>query len=183
MYPVYTITATSGETEKTMKNRRQLEAGFTLVELLIVMSVILIIITAAIPQITKVHKNADELSAKQSVRTIVQAEIQYSSSYPTNGFACSLAALGGDPSSGAPTAQSAQLIPSDLASGQKAGYTFAITNCTKVNVNNQDVYTSYEVTAVPQAIGKTGDQGYCADENNQIRYDPAGGTSCTALVQ
>jgi type IV pilus assembly protein PilA len=159
------------------------EAGFTLIELLIVMSVILIIMTLAIPQVLKLHKNADELSAKQSVRTIVQAEMSYNSAYPSSGFSCSLAALGGDPKSGAPSAQSAQLIPPDLATGQKAGYTFALTNCSKVTVNNQDMITSYEVTAVPQSVGKTGDQGYCSDENNQIRYDPAGGTNCTQAVQ
>ncbi len=119
----------------------------------------------------------------QSLRTIGQAELQYNSAYPANGFSCSLAALGGDPKSGAPTAQSAQLITPDLATGQKAGYTFAITNCTKVTVNNQDMYTSYEITAVPNSIGKTGDRGFCTDENSTIRYDPAGGTNCTQPIQ
>ena len=119
----------------------------------------------------------------QSVRTIGQAELQYNSAYPANGFACSLATLGGDPKSGAPTAQAAQLITPDLASGQKAGYTFAITNCTKVTVNNQDMYTGYEITAVPNSIGKTGDRGFCTDENNTIRFDPAGGTNCTQPIQ
>jgi type IV pilus assembly protein PilA len=166
-----------------IRARHRTQDGFTLIELLIVMSVILIIMTFAVPQMLKMHKNANELSAKQSIGTIVKAEMQYNSSYPANGYACSLQALGGDPNSGPPTAQSAQLIPPDLASGQKAGYTFAITNCNKVTVNNQDMYTSYEVTAVPQSVGKTGDQGFCDDENNQMHFDPAGGTSCTQLVQ
>jgi type IV pilus assembly protein PilA len=75
------------------------------------------------------------------------------------------------------------LITPDLASGQKAGYTFAITNCTKVTVNNQDMYTGYEITAVPNSIGRTGDRGYCTDENSTIRFDPQGGTNCTQPIQ
>lgn len=165
------------------RDARRHEAGFTLIELLIVMSVILILMTFAVPQLLKMHKNANELSAKNSVQAIVKAEMQYNSSYPSNGYACSLQALGGDPASGAPTAQSAQLIPQDLATGQKAGYTFAITNCNKVTVNNQDMFTSYQVTAVPQSVGHTGDQGFCSDENNQMRFDPAGGTNCSQAVQ
>jgi type IV pilus assembly protein PilA len=159
------------------------EAGFTLIELLIVMSIMLILMTLAVPQLLKLTKQAHETSAIQSVRTIAQAQLQYNAQYPANGFACSLTNLGGAASSGAPSAQSAQLIPADLTTGQKAGYTFAITGCSKVTINNQDMYTSYTITAVPQAIGKTGDNGYCADENNTIRKDPTGGTNCTQPIQ
>jgi type IV pilus assembly protein PilA len=159
------------------------QEGFTLIELLIVMSVMLIIMTFAVPQLLKLRKQSQELSAVQSLRAIGQAELQYNSQYPANGFSCSLATLGGDPKTGAPTPQSAQLIAPDLAAGQKAGYTFAIGNCQKVTVNNQDMYTSYEITAVPQSVGKTGDNGYCADENNTIRKDPSGGTNCTQPIQ
>ena len=159
------------------------EEGFTLIELLIVMSVMLILMTLAIPQLLKLTKQAHETSAMQSIRAITEAEMQYNSQYPTHGFSCSLAQLGGDPKSGAPTAESAQLIAADLASGEKAGYTFAITNCSKVTINNQDQYTSYEVTAVPNKVGKTGDRGFCSDENNSIHYDPQGGINCTQLIQ
>ena len=162
---------------------RSSEEGFTLIELLIVMSVMLILMTLAVPQLLKLRKQGNESSAIQSVRTIGQAQLQYNSQFPANGFSCSLATLGGDPKSGAPTAQAAQLLAPDLATGQKAGYTFSITNCTKVTVNNQDMYTSYEITAVPQSVGKTGDRGFCSDENNTIRYDPTGGTNCTQPIQ
>lgn len=168
--------------ERTRVDRRA-EEGFTLIELLIVMSVMLILMTLAVPQLLKLKKQANETSAIQSVRTIGQAELQYNSAFPANGFSCSLATLGGDPKSGAPSAQAAQLITPDLATGHKAGYTFAITNCQKVTVNNQDMYTSYEITAVPDAVGKTGDRGFCSDENNSIHYDPAGGTNCTQAIQ
>ena len=52
-----------------------------------------------------------------------------------------------------------------------------------MTINNQDMYTSYEITAVPNAVGKTGDRGVCSDENTTIRYDPAGGTNCTQPIQ
>ncbi|NYF80428.1 prepilin-type N-terminal cleavage/methylation domain-containing protein [Granulicella arctica] len=167
--------------QNTLKRTR--EAGFTLIELLIVMSVMLVLMTLAVPQLLKLRKQANQTSAIQSVRTIGQAELQYNSAYPANGFSCSLPNLGGSPGSGAPSAQSAQLIDPALAAGQKSGYTFNITGCSKVTVNNQDMYTSYTITAVPQSIGKTGDLGFCADENNTIRQDPAGGTNCTQPIQ
>ncbi|SNS48734.1 type IV pilus assembly protein PilA [Granulicella rosea] len=158
------------------------EAGFTLIELLIVMSIMLILMSLAVPQILKLTKTANETSALQSVRTIGQAELQYHSAYPQNGFACSISQLGGAPGSGAPTAQASQLLDPGLASGNKSGYTFAITNCSKVTINNQDMITSYQITAVPQSVGKTGDAGYCSDENNIIKKDPAGGTNCTVSL-
>ena len=159
------------------------ERGFTLIELLIVMSVILILMTLALPQLLKVNKQAHETSAMASVRAIGQAEVQYSSAYPQNGFACGLPQLGGVPGSGAPSPQAAQVLDTTLAGGQKQGYTFSITNCTKVTVNNQDMYTGYEVIAVPTSVGKSGDNGYCMDENNIIKKDPAGGSNCTVVIQ
>src|ERR1700712_1080364 len=103
------------------------EEGFTLIELLIVMSVMLILMTLAIPQLLKLRKTAAETSAIQSVRTIGQAEIQYNSAYPQNGFSCALASMGGVPGTGAPSAQAAQVLDPTLAAGQKQGYTFNIT--------------------------------------------------------
>ena len=177
-----TMTVLEGHAARIRRERRG-EEGFTLIELLIVMSVMLILMTLAVPQLLKLRKQANETSAIQSVRTIAQGELQYNSQYPQNGFACSLTTLGGDPKSGAPTSQSAQLIPPDLGTGQKAGYTFAISNCSKVTVNNQDMYTSFQITAVPQAVGKTGDRGFCMDANNLITVDRAGGTNCTEALQ
>ena len=167
----------------TMAGRRRNDDGFTLIELLIVMSVMLILMTLAVPQLLKLRKSAYETSAQSSVRAIVNAELQYNSAYPQSGFSCSLQALGGNPKAGPPSAQSAQLIEDALSSGQKAGYTFALTNCNKVTINQQDMITSYEITAVPQSVGKTGDRGFCSDENNVLRMDPAGGTNCTQPIQ
>jgi type IV pilus assembly protein PilA len=154
------------------------DSGFTLMELLIVMSIMIIIIAFAVPQMLKVKKTADETSAIQTIRTINSAEASYNGSY--NGYACPLSALGGDPKSGAPTPTASQLIdPTLAASGQKSGYTFTVTCGSKVTISNADVYTSYEVNAVPQTVGKTGDNGFCSDENNIIKKDPTGGTNCT----
>jgi type IV pilus assembly protein PilA len=169
-----------------MKNGRKhdaTDAGFTLIELLIVMSVILILMTLAIPQALKTIKTANQTSAVQSMRAIGSAEVQYSSAYPANGFSCSLSALGGVPGSGAASATAAQVLDPGLASGSKSGYIFAVTNCTKVTVNNQDMFTGYEVTAVPSSVGRTGDRGYCMDENQIIKFDPAGGTNCSQPIQ
>jgi type IV pilus assembly protein PilA len=167
-------------------NRRtpHTEEGFTLIELLIVMSIMLILMALAVPQLLKLKKQANQLSATQTMGAIGKAEAGYSSAYPSNGYACTLAALGGDPKAGAPSAQASQFLDPQLAStGQKAGYIFAITNCTKVTVNNQDTYTSFEITGVPQTVGKTGDNGYCSDENNIVKVDPTGGTNCTQNIQ
>jgi type IV pilus assembly protein PilA len=150
-----------------------------------VIFVLLIIAAVAIPSMLRMRKVANQTAAIQTLRAITQAELVYSvSSYPDSGFGCPLSVLGGDPKSGAPTAQAAQLLPADLAAtGQKSGYTFTVTCGSKTTINNQDVYNSVEIFGVPQAVGKTGDNGYCSDENNIVKVDPAGGTNCTQSSQ
>jgi type IV pilus assembly protein PilA len=167
----------------TPTRQRTYELGFTLVELLIVMSVILILMVMAIPAMQSVIRRGNETSAISSLRMLNEMEGQYSSTYPQHGFSCSLTALGGKTGSGNPTPEAAQLIADDLASGNKAGYTFTITNCGKQTINNVDQYNSYEITAVPNSVGHSGNRGFCTDENAQIRYDPKGGTNCTELLQ
>jgi type IV pilus assembly protein PilA len=159
------------------------DSGFTLVELLIVMSVILILMTLAIPAMQSVVRRGNETSAIASLRDLNTQEGQYASTYPQHGFACTLAALGGKQGTGAPTPEAAQLINEDLASGNKSGYTFTITGCSKQTINNVDQYNSYQIFAVPNSVGHSGNRGFCTDENAQIRYDPKGGTNCTELLQ
>jgi type IV pilus assembly protein PilA len=166
---------------KLPRNRQ--ESGFTLVELLIVMSVILILMTLAIPAMQSVIRRGNETSAMSSLRMLNEMEGQYNSTYPQHGFACSLTALGGKVGSGPPTPEAAQLVPDDLASGNKAGYTFTISGCAKSTINNIDQYNSYQINAVPNSVGHSGNRGFCTDENAQIRYDPKGGTNCTELLQ
>jgi type IV pilus assembly protein PilA len=163
-------------------NRDLQPNGFTLMELLIVIAIILILMLMAIPTIGGLKKQANETSAMNSMQVILKAEMQYESTFPSNGYACSLAALGGDPKSGAPTVSAAQVLQPDLASGLKSGYIFNISNCTKVNLNGTDRITGYQITAVPQSIGKTGNRGFCGDESGAMKQDPAGGTNCVQNV-
>ncbi|MGA2569066.1 MAG: prepilin-type N-terminal cleavage/methylation domain-containing protein [Terracidiphilus sp.] len=157
--------------------------GFTLMELLIVMAIIAILSLLAIASIGVYTKRANGLSAVNSLQKIVQAQMLYSESYPANGYACSLGALGGDPHSGPPSVASAQLLPADLASGFKQGYEFTLKCSDNVTANGIDRYNSFTVIARPQTVGKTGDRSYCTDETGQLKFDPAGGTDCTQLLQ
>jgi type IV pilus assembly protein PilA len=158
--------------------------GFTLMELLIVISIILILMLMAIPTMGNMKRMGNETSAIQSLHAISMAEIQYESTYPANGYACTLAALGGDPNSGPPSPTSAQMLQGDLTSGFKSGYIFTIGNCTKVTINGTDRITGYTVTAVPQTVGKSGNRGFCSDQfGGAPKYDPAGGTNCTQMLQ
>jgi type IV pilus assembly protein PilA len=169
--------------ERGRVRRGTLPNGFTLMELLIVIAIILILMLMAIPTFGTLKKRANDLSAINSLQKINQAEIQYESTYPANGFSCSLPALGGDPSSGPPSPASSQILQGDLTTGSKSGYTFTISHCTKVTANGTDRVTGYQVTAVPWTVGKTGDRGFCSDESGQIKYDPTGGSNCTQNLQ
>src|SRR3974390_259876 len=104
------------------RSRRQ-PNGFTLMELLIVMAIIAILMLIAIPTMGNMTRYANETSAIKSVQAINLAQSQYSTTYPTNGFACTLTALGGDSHAGPPTATSAHVLDQTLsATGVKSGY-------------------------------------------------------------
>lgn len=144
--------------------------------------IMLILALIAIPTLGSMKKHANETSAIQSMRAISMAEMQYETTYPENGYACTLAALGGDPSSGGPSPTAAQMLAGDLASGYKPGYIFTIGNCTKVSINGTDRITGYTIFAVPQTVGKTGNRGFCSDQFGTLKYDPTGGTNCTQAL-
>jgi type IV pilus assembly protein PilA len=126
---------------------------------------------------------ANESAAIHSLGAIQQAELMYSETYPSHGYACSLRVLGGDPSAGQPSADAAQLLQTNLASGTTSGYIFHLNNCTKVSLHGTDRVTGYTVTAVPITPGKTGHRGFCSDESGVIKYDPTGGTQCTQPLE
>lgn len=159
------------------------EDGFTLMELLIVISIIVILMLIAIPTANTIRKHTDEVSAQKSLQTLEQAESMYATNYPVSGFACNLTALAGESTAGPPSPTAAQLINGQLATGIKDGYIFNITNCQKVTVNNTDRITGYTITATPATVGKTGDRGFCVESGGGIKADPAGGTNCTQMVQ
>ena len=145
------------------------QKGFSLIELLIVVAIILIIAAIAIPNLLRSRIAANEASAVGSIRTINTAEVTYSSTYPDCGFT-SLTNLGGSGGN----ATGAGLIDAVLAGGQKSGYSFAATasggsgTCgasTGVTPN-----TLYTVVGGPQSA-QTGQRYFFSDQSGVIRYN------------
>jgi len=156
------------------------EKGFSLIELLIVVAIILIIAAIAIPNLLRAKMAANESSAVQSVRTINTAEITYSSAYPTVGYAPALSNLGGV-SPCTPTSTTACLIGSDLASGNKSGYNFTATGA------GGPPAVQYFTAAVPVVPNQTGIRSFCSFEDAVIRVQPSGAgiaseAACEALA-
>jgi type IV pilus assembly protein PilA len=135
--------------------RRRREKGFSLIELLIVVAIILIIASIAIPNLLRARMSANEAAAVGAVRTINTAQISYNSAYPTVGYAATLAALGGS-SCAPPSPTSACLIGSDLAAGTKSGYTFTLGGATGTPVS------TYQIIAAPIAPNQTGVRYFCS---------------------
>jgi prepilin-type N-terminal cleavage/methylation domain-containing protein len=137
------------------KNRRR-NRGFSLMELLIVIAIILIIGTIALPKLNRARMFAQETAAIGAIRTLHQAQTQYYSQYGR--FAANLLELG-PPTSGQPNAASADLIAEDLARGVKSGYRFTL-------VGNPQGYT---INANPEAYGNTGSRTFYSDHSLVIR--------------
>ena len=159
--------------------RRQ--SGFSLIELLIVIAIILVIAAMAIPNLLRSKMSANEASAVSSLRTIATPQTTYSIAYPSLGYADALTKLAA-PTGGNPVDSThAGLLDWVLGCASqpctKSGYQFSI-----INANGSPV-SSYETTAVPQTIGTTGRRGFCGDQVPSITYDPNGGTACTTEIQ
>lgn len=146
-----------------------MRAGFSLIELLIVLAVMLTIAAIAIPNILKSRMTANEAAAVAALRTITTVQVSYQSTYQ-QGFANSLVALG-PPPGGPPTAAAADLIDSVLASGQKAGYVFLYA---AIDVNGDGRPDAFTVNANPVAPGVSGRKFFFVDETNVIRYSLTG---------
>jgi prepilin-type N-terminal cleavage/methylation domain-containing protein len=143
------------------------QRGFSLVELLIVVAIILIISAIAIPSFLRSRLQANEASAVASVRMINTSAVSYSSTYPDIGFPPTLAALGGPTPCVASSAQ-ACLIEQNIASGVKSGYTFVWIG------DGATPSVAYTLTATPQVVGQSGQRMFCSDQTGVIRFDASG---------
>ncbi len=148
------------------------QKGFSLIELLIVVAIILIIAAIAIPNLLRARIAANESSAVASVRTINTAMISYNSSYPTVGFAGSLGALAGT-SCTPPSSTGACLIDTQLSSGTKSGYTFVLSN----NTGTAPVET-YSIVASPLTANQTGVRYFCSFADAVVRYNAGSISTC-----
>ena len=156
-------------------SRKQNENGFSLIELLIVVAIILIIAAIAIPNLLRARISANEASAVASLRALNTAQISYNSLYPTVGFATVLSALGGT-SCAPPGSSNSCFIDSQLASGTKSGYSFTLSG-TSGTPN-----ATYQIRADPLSPNQTGVRYFCTFADAVIRFGSASLTSCTTTV-
>jgi type IV pilus assembly protein PilA len=159
------------------------ERGFTLMEMMIVVAIMLIIAAIAIPSMVDTKISADEASAVASIRAIGTAEVSYQAAY--GGYADTLAKLGGaDPCT--KSEETACLLDQSLAGGSKAGYKFAATGANPSGGEN----TGFVVGAAPEVFGRTGKRMFCSTEKNVIRADlnaagstlPPSGEQCAGFA-
>jgi type IV pilus assembly protein PilA len=144
------------------------QAGFSVIELLIVVAIILIIAAIALPNLLMARMSANEASAVQSIRTIQSSETAYAITYPSVGFSVTLAELSGA-SNSACAASSAQacLIDSVLASGSKNGYIFTWTG------DGLTPSVAYSINADPSVRGSSGRRSFFSSYPGVIRYNVA----------
>jgi type IV pilus assembly protein PilA len=152
------------------------QKGFSLIELLIVVAIILIIAAIAIPNLMRSKMASNESSAASMVRTLYTSSVTYSSTYG-NGFPNNLTQLG-PPAVGVTTGNTcatAGLIDSVLATGTKSGYIFTlIGDAANAAVNGCTGSNNFTAGAVPISVGSTGQRSFCAGNDGVINADTSG---------
>jgi len=142
------------------------QKGFSLIELLIVVAIILIIAAIAIPNLLRSKMAANEASAVGSLRTINTSSVAYSTTY--GNYPTKLSDLG--PST-APTSTAADLIDSALVTGSKSGYSFTYAA--------PNTYQQYSITGSPITPGVTGQRYFFTDQSGVIRVNLTGTAKST----
>jgi type IV pilus assembly protein PilA len=146
------------------------QKGFSLIELLIVVAIILIIAAIAIPNLLRSKMAANESSAVGSLRTINTAQVTYSSTYGVGyGNLANLSTPAVGCGAGA-TQAVACLIDSNLGGGTKSGYTF-ISLAAGGAGTTASPNTNFNTSAVPVVVGQSGQNSFCSDESGVIRRD------------
>ena len=151
------------------------QKGFSLIELLIVVAIILIIAAIAIPNLLRSKMAANEAAAVAALRTINTSSVAYSTTYGQ--YPGTLGSLG-PMTTTSPTSTTADLIDSVLAAGTKSGYTITYTGTT-----SSGVVGSYTIVAKAVTQGVSGQRSFFTDASGVIRADPAAaaGASSTPL--
>ena len=160
-------------------NNMNKQKGFSLIELLIVVAIILIIAAIAIPNLLRSKMAANEASAVGSLRSINTAEVTYAAAYPDTGYSLLLSSLGGAACAAGTvaTTTNACLLDQVLSTGNKSGYTFTAVGSVVGTATVNNVFVS---TAVPQGIGTTGQRGFGSDQSGVIHYTLSGAAATVA---
>lgn len=158
-----------------MRNTTLKQNGFSLIELLIVVAIILVIASIAIPNLLRARMAANEASAAAAIRAITTAETSYNSTYPAIGYAAQIQDMG-SPSPCVPAPLSACLLDNSLAnavpgSAGHSGYQFLATGISVGAPANTD----FVAGAKPIGVNRTGDRDFCSTSEIALRSQPTTG--------